>query len=333
MKKLILGLLLLSTVVSAQPQNFLSGTNINIDATKGINMCAGTGNITLATSCTGGGTQATHIFNGTTGKFQSTGGMSLPDGTAAAPSLNFTEDPDSGIYRIGANNIGVSLGGVSELNLTATALSPSTTGGSSLGTASLLWNDIYFSGEALGSNGTAALPTFSFSGDPNTGIYRKSENEIGLAANGVGYVAMDTGSLFPITHNLTELGYGSIRWKNSFVQGYSATGVAATVTAAGTTVADATLLATSINIVTTAASGTGVKLPTYTNGVGIEVTVQNLGANNLLLYPNTAAGNINSAADGVGITLAAATDDIAVCKLYNLGSDLWSCARFAGPAS
>lgn len=39
------------------------------------------------------------------------GTASFADGTAAAPSITFTADPDTGIYRKGANNIGISTNG------------------------------------------------------------------------------------------------------------------------------------------------------------------------------------------------------------------------------
>lgn len=37
--------------------------------------------------------------------------VALDDGTVGAPSIAFASDPDSGFYRIGANNIGLSLNG------------------------------------------------------------------------------------------------------------------------------------------------------------------------------------------------------------------------------
>jgi hypothetical protein len=36
--------------------------------------------------------------------------LKLTDGTAANPSLSYTSDPDTGLYRIGANNVGMSAG-------------------------------------------------------------------------------------------------------------------------------------------------------------------------------------------------------------------------------
>jgi hypothetical protein len=217
MKKLLLSLLLFPTLLIAQPQSFLAGENINIDALKGINMCSGTGNITLATSCTGGGTQYTHKFNGTTGKFESTGGMSLPDGTAAAPSLNFTNDTNLGLYRIGDDDLGIAVNGAGELRLTGSSFAPVTTGGTDLGTASRLWNDVFFSGNMKGSNGSVSAPTYSFSGDTNTGIYNKGANDLGFACNGAGVLAVNTAELYPVTASGLDIGNGSLPFKDAYI--------------------------------------------------------------------------------------------------------------------
>jgi hypothetical protein len=64
-----------------------------------------------------------------------------------------------------------------------------------------------------------------------------------------------------------------------------------TLTAAGTTNADALALSAIINNVTTTASGTGVKL--MPAEVGASVVVSNQGANALLVYP-FASGQINA---------------------------------------
>lgn len=61
--------------------------------------------------------------------------------------------------------------------------------------------------------------------------------------------------------------------------------VANTLTAAGTTNADALGLSAEINVVTTTAASTGVRLMPVE--VGSAVLVSNLGANALLVYPGT----------------------------------------------
>lgn len=65
------------------------------------------------------------------------------DGTAALPSITFSDDLNSGIYRIGADNIGIALNGAVEVNLTTTAVSPGASDGSALGTTALMWSDLF----------------------------------------------------------------------------------------------------------------------------------------------------------------------------------------------
>lgn len=80
-------------------------------------------------------------------------GIGLSDGTVSAPAVNFTADTNSGIYRIGADNIGVALNGAKVLDIATTGLtvtgtfkssstlSPVTTDGAALGSTSLMWSD------------------------------------------------------------------------------------------------------------------------------------------------------------------------------------------------
>ena len=97
----------------------------------------------------------------TSGTFTSTGVIALADGTAAAPSLTFTNDTDSnsGLYLIGNDNIGISLNGAIEWNLTTTAFSPGASDGNALGTGSLMWSDLFLaSGGVINfNNGNVTL--------------------------------------------------------------------------------------------------------------------------------------------------------------------------------
>src|SRR3990167_8253282 len=69
--------------------------------------------------------------------------LAADDGTAAAPSISFSADTDTGFYRIGANNIGVALNGAIEMNWTTAATSPGANDGSTLGTTTLGWADLH----------------------------------------------------------------------------------------------------------------------------------------------------------------------------------------------
>ena len=81
--------------------------------------------------------------------------------------------------------------------------------------------------------------------------------------------------------------------------------IAPTVSAAGTVISDATNLAASINVVTTAAASSGVQLQ---NGeIGDEVEILNLGANAVTVYPDTTSNRINALSAGTGFLLATNT--------------------------
>lgn len=101
------------------------------------------------------------------------------------------------------------------------------------------------------------------------------------------------------------------------------------LTATGTTIADAYQLKEGISVFGTVDSGTGAKLPAC--GIGQPVIVQNLGANNLEVYPPTASGIINSASAGGAITLAAATDVIGI--FIRTSTTNWIGYVIAGPAT
>lgn len=73
------------------------------------------------------------------------------------------------------------------------------------------------------------------------------------------------------------------------------------ITATGTGQSDAFFSSADHIIVTTAAAGTGVRLPIAQPGA--EVTVKNLGANALLVYP-ASGGAINALATDAGFSVA-----------------------------
>lgn len=77
--------------------------------------------------------------------------------------------------------------------------------------------------------------------------------------------------------------------------------VHSSVTAAGTSQSDATALTASVNVITTAAAGSGVRLPAM--NIGDDVWVLNLGAGACVVYPATGE-RINSVATNSGFVLS-----------------------------
>ena len=111
--------------------------------------------------------------------------------------------------------------------------------------------------------------------------------------------------------------------KDIMLGGHSAGGakaingtIAPAVSAAGTTISDATDLVASINVVTTAAASRGVQLPSCE--VGDEVEIVNLGASALTVYPDTSS-QINALSANTGFTLATNT----AVKLRRFTSTRW----------
>lgn len=90
--------------------------------------------------------------------------VAIDAGSAAAPALSFQSDGDTGLYRTGANSLGVSAGGTLRFTMDTNAL-----------TSTLPW---------YGPNGAAASPAITFSGDSDTGIYNVGANILGFATNG-----------------------------------------------------------------------------------------------------------------------------------------------------
>ena len=101
-----------------------------------------------------------------------TGDVSLGNGSAAAPSLHFESDVNTGVYRRQEDCLGFSTAGVERFWI-------------SNGGTSVFYGDIVAaSGEIRISNGTASVPAFSFDSDSNTGIYRVSDGNLGITSNG-----------------------------------------------------------------------------------------------------------------------------------------------------
>jgi len=90
------------------------------------------------------------------------------------------------------------------------------------------------------------------------------------------------------------------------------------ISAAGTTISDATDLSASINVVETVAASSGVQMQNAE--IGDEVEILNLGANALTVYPPTTSAQINALTAGAGFLLATNT----AVKLRKFTSTRWA---------
>lgn len=110
-----------------------------------------------------------------------TGAISLPDGTEGEPSEYYTSDTNTGRYRIGADEMGWVTNGVLRLRLSTTAFT----------------STLPFYAPA----GSAAAPSYTFAGDPNTGMLNYMANGIGWATDGVQRMTLSSTGTLSITGN------------------------------------------------------------------------------------------------------------------------------------
>ena len=91
--------------------------------------------------------------------------IQVQNGSASAASYSFTADPDTGIYHSNVNELSITTGGTTRL--------------------SILNNQVSLSVPIYVSNGSSANPSYSFSSDPDTGVYQSAANEVSFGTNGV----------------------------------------------------------------------------------------------------------------------------------------------------
>lgn len=102
--------------------------------------------------------------------------LKLTDGTAVAPSLSFSSESTTGMYRAAAGTLGLTIAGVLKLSLTATALT--------LAAGVAFAAPGGFTGQLAGPLGTAGAPTFTFTGDLNTGMFSPGADTVALSVAG-----------------------------------------------------------------------------------------------------------------------------------------------------
>lgn len=149
-----------------------------------------------------------------------TGSLSLDDGSATAPSLNFTSETDLGLYKAGSGSLGIASRGsvVAALSSTGiTSLVPLTLPEDTVSLPSILFQgttqsaistngagalrlfaDVNGSGSVLtvaptqisatgpihASDGSLPAPEFSFSNENGLGLFRAGTNVLAIASNG-----------------------------------------------------------------------------------------------------------------------------------------------------
>ena len=98
--------------------------------------------------------------------------LNINDGSAAFPTIYFGDDDNTGFYRAGSNNIGITTGGNNRVDVNDSRV--------------LISNKLYI------NDGSAASPTLAFNGDDNTGIFSESDNQINITTAGVSRFDINT---------------------------------------------------------------------------------------------------------------------------------------------
>jgi hypothetical protein len=129
-----------------------------------------------------------------------TGALKGYAGSVGAPGYSFASDSNCGFYRIGADNIGASCAGAKVLDISATGLGVTGTLTSSstitATAAAIVAGTTVTSGtQFLAASGTASAPGYAFTGDTNVGMYRISDNILGLTVGSTLTVQVEIGAV------------------------------------------------------------------------------------------------------------------------------------------
>ena len=92
-----------------------------------------------------------------------TGVISVPDGSASAPSITNTGDTNAGLFFSAADTLAFTAGGTAQFTMADGVIAPVTDNDIDLGTSSLKFKDFYIDGiaylDAINLNGTAITST------------------------------------------------------------------------------------------------------------------------------------------------------------------------------
>lgn len=147
-----------------------------------------------------------------------------PNGSAASPSVSLTNSPTTGLYRVAADQLGVSTGGTLRFDVSTTAitstlshlgpsgsLSAPTYAFSASTNSGMFWDgsnviisnagvnaftfgssNITSANRFLIPDGTQALPGLAFTSDTNTGLWRSGSDTVSIVANGASSLNIGT---------------------------------------------------------------------------------------------------------------------------------------------
>lgn len=223
--------------------------------------------------------------------------LRLGTGSASLPSYTFSGDTTTGIFNPSAGTIGFTFSGTQRYSLSSTSFASGTSGGFTL----------------IRAVGSATAPTYAFTGDANTGIYRDTADTLEFTTGGSERARFDSSGNFGLGDNspasLLTVGSGDLFQVNSSGAIAAATGITSSgsinfsgltaskavftdgsknLTSSGTLGVDqggSGLTATPTNGQVLIGNGSGFTLATLTASTGISIT--------------TGSGSISISATGV----------------------------------
>lgn len=126
----------------------------------------------------------------------------VTDGTAGAPVYSFNNDADTGVYRVGANELGFAAGAARQLSVRVNSVDFYTAGAGGGTLAAQVQ-----ASQSFWPDGSAAAPGIAFLNDADTGVYRSGTNAFGVATAGAVHLNVDDNGATP----LVQVSKGTLR--------------------------------------------------------------------------------------------------------------------------
>ena len=253
-----------------------------------------------------------------------------PQGTAAIPGITFSADTDTGVYRAGANIVGIGVGGVGQLTVTDGVLLPVTTNDIDLGSSGVQFKNAYIDGTIEADAYTVAGTALNEYIADTIGAMVTSNTETNVT---VTYDDGDNTLDFVVASDLDTSGNAATATALETARTIGGTSFNGTANIAVGLAATATALASARNIGGVSFDGTGnIDLP----GVNSSGN-QNTSGNAATVTTNAnLTGNVTSSGNATTLVLndlsaaavAVASDSIAIIDADDSGSKKESIADF-----
>jgi len=122
----------------------------------------------------------------------------MADGTAAAPSLAFASDTNTGIYRVGADQLGFTTAGTSAMTIDASQNVAVTGGLDVTGALTVDGNTTLgdASGDSITMNASTVATPNGLNFDSNTLVIDATNNRVGVATASPSYALEVTGAIY-----------------------------------------------------------------------------------------------------------------------------------------